>query len=172
MPGEIERTEDEKRYKKIFNLSPNSIATLDLKGVVTSINDTYLKLSGYSREEIVGKRFTKLQLMKRQELSKYIKIFASLMKGKIPKKIELEWVEKNGTPHISEVHVSLIRKNGKISEIVAILINITERKKTEEELRTKIRELEKFQRLSVGRELKMIELKKKIKELEEKSKKG
>lgn len=41
-------------------------------------------------------------------------------------------------------------------------------KKRTKELRERVGELEKFQKLTIGRELKMIELKKKIKELEEK----
>jgi len=45
---------------------------------------------------------------------------------------------------------------------------LTMRKKAEEELRKRVEELEKFSKLTVGRELRMIELKKKIKELERK----
>jgi ABC-type multidrug transport system fused ATPase/permease subunit len=45
---------------------------------------------------------------------------------------------------------------------------INERKKTEEKLNKKIEELEKWQRLTVQREVKMIELKKEIKEVKEK----
>ncbi|HHE76776.1 MAG TPA: hypothetical protein ENL27_02240 [Candidatus Parcubacteria bacterium] len=45
-----------------------------------------------------------------------------------------------------------------------------ELEKVNKELRDKIEELEKFHRITVGRELKMIELKKKIKNLEEKIK--
>ncbi|MFH1642322.1 MAG: PAS domain S-box protein [Nanoarchaeota archaeon] len=45
--------------------------------------------------------------------------------------------------------------------------NITDRIKTEEALKKRTQELEKFNRLAVGRELKMIELKKRIKELED-----
>ena len=40
--------------------------------------------------------------------------------------------------------------------------------KANEELRKKTEELEKFNKFAVGRELKMVELKKRIKELEEK----
>jgi PAS domain S-box-containing protein len=53
-------------------------------------------------------------------------------------------------------------------------IDITNYKKMEEELKSKVEELERFSKLAVGRELKMIELKKMIKELEDKlnNKKG
>jgi len=51
--------------------------------------------------------------------------------------------------------------------------DITERKKAEEELRrgkeelqSKVEEIERFNKLAVGRELKMVELKKRIGELE------
>jgi HAMP domain-containing protein len=43
---------------------------------------------------------------------------------------------------------------------------LTNRKKVEEELKKRVEEQEKFHRLTVGRELKMIELKKRIRELE------
>jgi len=51
---------------------------------------------------------------------------------------------------------------------IEIQKELTMRKKAEEELRKRVEELERFSKLTVGRELKMIELKKKIKELERK----
>ena len=57
-------------------------------------------------------------------------------------------------------------KQGNIIYIVCTARDITEHKKAEEELKKKMRELETFQKVAVGRELKMIELKKKIEELE------
>jgi hypothetical protein len=58
---------------------------------------------------------------------------------------------------------------------VYVARDLTERKKAEKqisvtnkELENKVDELERFSKLSVGRELKMIELKERISELEEK----
>ena len=54
--------------------------------------------------------------------------------------------------------------------VAEVNVDITERKKADEELQQKMESLEKFHKLSVGRELKMVELKDKIKEMEEKLK--
>jgi PAS domain S-box-containing protein len=45
----------DERYRLLFELSPDGIATFDIKGVVTSVNPAFLKLTGFSKEEIVGK---------------------------------------------------------------------------------------------------------------------
>ena len=44
--------------------------------------------------------------------------------------------------------------------------DVTEQKKAEKNLKEKIEELERYKKVTVDRELKMIELKKKIEELE------
>lgn len=54
----------------------------------------------------------------------------------------------------------------KFSGSLILVVDITKRKKAEEKLHKKIEELERWQRLTVDREVKMLELKKKIKELE------
>ena len=65
----------------------------------------------------------------------------------------------------------MLRK-GEEGEVVGYffgVFDLTEIKKKEEELQEKMEELEKFNRLAVGRELKMIELKEEIKKLKEES---
>jgi hypothetical protein len=66
--------------------------------------------------------------------------------------------------------VPLIDENGNLTGYGGVDKDITDRKIKEEELGKRTEESERFSKLSVGRELKMVELKKRMKELEEKLK--
>ncbi len=63
-------------------------------------------------------------------------------------------------------------KSGNVTAALRIVENITARIKVERELLKKLHDLEVFQKSAVDRELKMIELKKRIKELEERASKA
>ena len=60
----------------------------------------------------------------------------------------------------------ILNKEGKMIGVVHVSKDITNIKKAEEELRGKITELQHFKKITVGRELKMKELKTKIARLE------
>jgi PAS domain-containing protein len=61
-----------------------------------------------------------------------------------------------------------VKDGGSVVGLVGTFQDITERKNTEAELKKKIGDLERFQKVIMGREERVIELKKRIKELEEK----
>ena len=63
----------------------------------------------------------------------------------------------------------LVSDDNKYSGAFSIFMDITKRKKAEDELKQRHNELRRFNMLSVDREIKMIELKKEINELLEKS---
>ena len=62
--------------------------------------------------------------------------------------------------------------DGKIYKIIHVFTDITDQKRTEDELKKKNKELERFNKIAVGRELKMIELKKEINALSVESGRG
>jgi two-component system cell cycle sensor histidine kinase/response regulator CckA len=125
----------EEKYKYMFENAPDGMCTLDLKGVITSCNKTFQDQSGFSREEIVGKHFTRIPLFKKKFLSKYTKIFKNFIKGEISKPIEIEWTRKDGSIEFSEMHMTFLKENKKPVGFQIIARNISERKRSEEKLR-------------------------------------
>jgi len=57
---------------------------------------------------------------------------------------------------------------GRVLGTTVVLRDVTDRKMVQDELSMRLEELEKWQRLTVGREMKMLELKRRIRELEDK----
>ncbi|MCX6267094.1 MAG: PAS domain S-box protein [Bacteroidetes bacterium] len=80
-------------------------------------------------------------------------------------KVEEHHADLKGEMHFYETQKFIIPQAGKEPLLGGIAIDITDRKRAEEELKIKALELGRFNRLMIGRELRMIELKKEINEL-------
>jgi PAS domain S-box-containing protein len=126
--------ESEEKWRSLFEMAPDGMATTDMKGVITSVNSAFLRLTGYKREDIVGKRFTKLQTIKPKDIPKYLKLMISALRGKLPEPFEYSYVRKDGTIGWGEAHVGSLKKNSKTIGYQMIFREITERKKAEEVL--------------------------------------
>lgn len=127
--------ESEEKYKNIVEMNPCGIVIVDLKGKVTSCNKASVEYTGFTKEEIIGKKFTRLPYLCKEDIPKYVKIFGSLLKGKRPKPLKVNWVHKDGTPRTAEAHIDFIKKKGKITGLVSIARDISEQQKTEEILK-------------------------------------
>ncbi|MBN2422318.1 PAS domain S-box protein [Candidatus Woesearchaeota archaeon] len=170
--------ESEKRFLDIALSSGDFIWEVDKNGKYKFASGSVDEILGYTPNEIIGK--TPFDFMPKEEAKRIARIFKEIISEKRPV-IDLQnW---NLTKRGVEVCLltngkPILDKQGNVMGYRGIDKDITEQKKAEEErqklenkLKERISELEKFQRLSVGRELKMIELKKRIRELEKKSKK-
>jgi PAS domain S-box-containing protein len=138
--------ESEEKYRSLVELAPDVIITLNLKGAITSCNVVTARASSYSKDEIVGKHFSKLGFLRIKDIPKYVKMLSSIIKGKVPEPFEAAWRAKDGTEHVDEVRLGLMKKDDKIIGIQAITRDITERKQMEEKLRQYSEHLEELVR--------------------------
>jgi PAS domain S-box-containing protein len=129
-----EYIESDELYKNIFDSAPIGIFTVDTKGFITSLNDKFIEMAGYNRGELIGKNFVNFPTLRKQDIPKYIPIFLSLLKGKKTEPFEMKWIKKDGTQRSGMLYLSTIKKFSKVNGIQAIITDITERKKAEEEL--------------------------------------
>ncbi len=112
--------ESEVRYRRLFELSPIGIITLDFKGVITSCNSAVYEKSGYTEDEFVGKHFSKVASVSPGKIPDYIKTFGSILRGKTPKSFETRYRQKDGTVGWTELHIAIMRTEGKKMGILVL----------------------------------------------------
>jgi PAS domain S-box-containing protein len=161
--------ESEKRYRGLFDSSLDGVFYSDEKGKFTSVNQAMAELLGHkSPDEMIGRPAIDYWADPKDR-DAYISI---LKHKKSVSTYSIRTKRNDGSEHYSEV-TSKIREDdeGNFQGIEGTLRDVTERKVAQEKLQEKIDELEKWQRLTVDREIKMIELKKDIHKLKKKLKK-
>lgn len=174
--------ESREMYQRIVDTTNESIWSMDEKSTANFINARMAQMLGYQREEIIGKKIDSFVFD--EDIPDHIKKLETLRLGNA-EQYERRWRNKDGHAVWTIVSATpIFHQDGRFGGSFAMITDITKRKQVEEELQKyrehleelvkerteelekKNVELEKFNRLFVGRELKMIELKKKISELE------
>jgi PAS domain S-box-containing protein len=133
--------ESEENYRNMVELAPDGIITVNTKGVVNSCNPAFSELSGFPKDEIIGKHITKIPTMPKRDIPKYLKLFYSLIRGSKQRSFEFEWVHRDGTRHLAEARAGLLKKNNRIVGLQAIIRDITKQKKAEKDLKSAHEEL-------------------------------
>lgn len=158
-------TESEERFRTIFEKSPDAYFLIDLRGNFIDGNEAAEKISGYKKEELLGQNMAKV--LPFSELAKATKRLGERVLGKSAEPLILEMIKKDGNHIAAETNGSLVEINGK-KLFLGVVRDVTLQKKIEVEIKKKNEELEKFNKFAVGREVAMANLKKRIRELEEK----
>jgi PAS domain S-box-containing protein len=127
--------ESEERSRSLVESSADAIVELDLKGFLTSVNRATEAISGYSREELVGRHFSKLGVLRLSDVPKYLKLFASIILGKAPPLIEVMGLRKDGRPMWLEAHVGPVQRSPAGAFVRAVVRDISERRRAEAALR-------------------------------------
>jgi PAS domain S-box-containing protein len=134
---EAERKRAEESLRKLslaVEQSPNSIVITNLDANLEYVNEGFVKTSGYSREEAIGKNPRILQSGKTPREA-YDDMWAHLTRGEIWKG-EFINRRKNGSEYTESIFASPVHDaDGRITHYVGIKEDITERKRAEQLLR-------------------------------------
>lgn len=163
----------EKKFIKLLESVPDSIVIINTNGEIILVNAQTEKLFGYKRTELLGNKI-ELFILSHFHDKNY---FNTLLSGEMGVGFESSGKRKNETVFPIEISLNSIQME-ESTWISASIRDITDRKKTEKEMAKRDNEfarlqvLEQFKKLTVGREMKMIELKKENAELIQKLKKA
>ncbi|MBU1125402.1 MAG: PAS domain S-box protein [Candidatus Omnitrophica bacterium] len=134
------------------------------------VNDNLLKMTGYQKEDIVGKSAI-IFYESEDAYSRVASQFYQVLEEKDSVSMEIVWKHKDG--RLLDVFLigTVLTGKGLFKGLVFAALDISERKKNEEEKQNRLQELEVFYKASVGREERIIELKKEIEQLKNEQKK-
>jgi len=151
-----------KKYKFMIESANDAIFFKDLESRYIIINNKTLEVFGLSREEVIGKNDYEL-MSNKEEAQRNIENDQSIFKTLNNKEIIKCMTRTDGKEYwFHTIKVPQFDDKGNVIGVVGIARDITEHKKIEKTLKKRNEELERFNKITIDRELKMIELKKKI----------
>ena len=159
--------EGEERMRLIIDMALDSVITMDAEEHITNWNAQAETTFGWSSEEITGRLLSETIIPPRyrEQHRRGLKQFlAGSPSPMLNKRIEIVALHRDGREFPVELAIAPVERNGEWF-FSAFVRDITERKRAEEAIQQRAAELERFHRLSVGREMQMIELKKEVNEL-------
>lgn len=145
------------------------LVTISPDGKITDVNEASVKVTGIPRDKLIGTDFSDYFTEPEKARESYQQVFAKGSVADYPLTIR----HKIGTLTDVLYNASVYKdSHGNVVGVFAVARDVTAQKKAEEELieqrkkdLQRLAELEKFNKVTIGRELRMIELKNEIEEL-------
>ena len=124
--------ESEHRFRSIVENSHDGIAIIDDKFRVVYANGQLCRIVGYPKKETIGQDFRKI-LTKESRKTVTDKYRRRLRGEQVPSQYEFRIVQKNGTTRDIEIKSSLFKEEKTGIHVIGQLLDITERKRMEEQ---------------------------------------
>ena len=122
----------EEKYKNLFETAIDPIAILDKNGNFVDINEQVTKILGYSKNDLIGKKFNEAKILTKDSLNKSLDGFLKSMKGENVSTYEVEIIKKNGELIPAEINASALYENDEVIGDFVIIRDLRERYKRKE----------------------------------------
>ncbi len=129
----LQKTEE--KYVDLVEQAADSVVVLNIHGIIVSTNAAVEWMSGYTPEELIGRHFLKTNVLSGPSVGIAAKEFIQLLSGAKRPPFELSMLRKDKTSFIVEAHARRIKNALENTVIHVIMRDVTDRKKSEENLR-------------------------------------
>ncbi|MCX6142086.1 MAG: PAS domain S-box protein [Ignavibacteriales bacterium] len=129
---EEELRRSEHRYRSLVESARDAIITITPKGIFTSLNRAFETLTGWDREEWIGKTFS--DLFHPDDARAVLQFFRQALEGMTPPVQEYRLRTKSGEYLLGELTITPQREDGRIVGVLGIARDATARKSLEYQL--------------------------------------
>jgi len=134
--------EREERYRALVETAPNNILIFDKSGNILEVNKRLLEISGFKKEDLIGKNIKELASKVKVDLKEIMNLFEQTIKGeKIEEKVRT-FTNLKGEKIYYIAYPSTLKKNSKTIGLSLIIENVTERYKAEKRIKESLKEKE------------------------------
>ena len=123
--------QSEARYRNLFETAPDAIFTLDKRATFTSANLATCQITGYGREELLGRSV--LGLIEEEEVASVKTHFNEALAG-VAQRYECHFYRKTGDRRVASVTNTPIMRGNVVAGVLAIVRDLTGDRAREEAL--------------------------------------
>jgi len=168
-PSIDELRAENKLLKSVLDHMKDVVLTLNFSGVVSSVYGRVETMTGFAPTDLIGQHVRTLLPTDGSSVPIMLKILETAAIGDDQASQQMEIKRQDGSKLLVEVSVSVLTEGTRRMGIECVLRDLSDSGRTavklqesQNELQAKIDELERLNQLMVGREEKMIELKKQL----------
>lgn len=133
--------QSEERYRAIYNQTPVMLHSVDSQNRLISVSNYWLESTGFTRDEVIGRPFSDFLTYDSRRYALEV-VEPAFQKNGVLKEVPYQFVKKNGeTIDILLSAVSETDENGKIIRSMAVSLDISRLKRTEEQLQHQLQRL-------------------------------
>jgi PAS domain S-box-containing protein len=123
----------EERFSKAFNASPEPITIANFsEGRYIDVNESFLRVTGYRREEVIGRTSLELKFWERPE--DRVRLVEALKRQGSVRDLEITFLTKSGEQRTGMDSAEVIEIAGQKC-VLAVFKDVTEKKNLEQQLR-------------------------------------
>jgi PAS domain S-box-containing protein len=134
--------EREALVQALYDKAAQAIASTDDRGRFIEINPAFERMFGYTRQEAL--RLTHLEITHPDDTPQSARLAAALFRRETDAyRIEKRYVRKDGSVFWGDVSITAVHKPGQPVQSVSVIVDISDRKRAEEQLQRAHDELER-----------------------------
>jgi len=144
--AEEELRRSEERYRRLYHKTPALLHSIDTRGRLVNISDYWAEAMGYASDEVIGRKLTDFLTPQSRRHAEQ-EVLPNFFRTGSAKNVSYQFVKKNG--EVVDVLLSAIAERddqGRIVNSLAVLVDVTALKSTEEELRRAQEKLSEYSR--------------------------